>query len=720
MLNPDDPMAMHLLMQNALGDSRQYQVFSHEEVDDLKKELALLSSKIDATKRKLAIEIKIRDAATSINKLDGPNGREATGDTSSRHHRRSLLSRGSDSGMLTKTDEELAAAARKCEDLAQEIWRLENRSQDIQRLLLEHTAGILQMTHTGTLSNDDNHVCDLAGAMNGRSQVEALEFGLDDRSFYETLDAILDPTGPGSNAAAFAQQTHLIGETQQRLWDLNTRLREAILQINPNRTSLPTPPTPNSIDMVEPENAIHDQMDYMSRGLETIQRSHMETIQNAKQTKTQSEEKLADLNNHLREIVIQGSTGSSPKVPLPPQVSGQGPDAQITFLQGGLNALEQDLRTLRSKAQASHTRSVSHEEKMVRYESTFQGLWARLVAEEEATRKADGETDSVPKEKFSVEAFASKVDLLNTRAAGLVQQKEILSRQIQQQRELNGKSDSEKDAKISSLTQELESAKRNVETVHTDAQIQLAKTKSAHDDVHQELLQTRQQHNQISQELQQTREQHSSMQAVVAAKTAEADKAREEMKEFEGEMVRLQTELTVARAELDGAYGTRAQRAAEVAQHPALMAEVAGLKDELAAAKANCESVNKTNSELSQRVQTLEKELTETISEYEVMTKSSIEFERERENLESIVDGLRDKVESLETELSDRKVSQMGQKSPGVAGDRSSNEKGATSTSVLKNEFKKMMRETRTEHMKVLRVSLHNRSWTSKLTCIPV
>ena len=177
------------------------------------------------------------------------------------------------------------------------------------------------------------------------------------------------------------------------------------------------------------------------------------------------------------------------------------------------------------------------------------------------------------------------------------------------------------------------------------------------------------------------------------------------MQELEGELVRLQTELTVSRAELDGAYGTRAQRAAEVAQHPALIAEVAELKEQLASVTSRHDNTNNDNSDLTQRVQMLQKELSETIGEYEVMTKSSIEFEKERETLESNIDGLRDKCEALETDLSDEKVRWMGMKSPGVAGDRNSNEKGATSTAVLKNEFKKMMRETRAEHMKMLRVS---------------
>jgi hypothetical protein len=100
-------------------------------------------------------------------------------------------------------------------------------------------------------------------------------------------------------------------------------------------------------------------------------------------------------------------------------------------------------------------------------------------------------------------------------------------------------------------------------------------------------------------------------------------------------------------------------------------------------------------------MRTLKKELEETIEEYEQMTKASIEWEKEREQLESTIDKLRDERENLEAQLSDERVRWLGMKSPGVDG---AAQPGATSTTVLKNEFKKMMRDTRAENAKALRV----------------
>jgi chromosome segregation ATPase len=183
-----------------------------------------------------------------------------------------------------------------------------------------------------------------------------------------------------------------------------------------------------------------------------------------------------------------------------------------------------------------------------------------------------------------------------------------------------------------------------------------------------------------------------------------ASRLQAELTEMEGEVVRVQTELTMAKAELDGAYGSRAQRAAEVAANPAIQKELDALNtrnlelaEELAALKAG----KPGSSDLQQRVQMLERELRETIDDYEVMTKASIEFEKERERYEGMIDGLRDRCEQLETQLNEERINWMGVNN--AVGRDGTYE--TTSTMVLKNEFKKMMRDTRIENMKILKVS---------------
>ena len=651
MLNSDDPVTMHLLMETAMGDSQHYEVLPFEEADQLKKELAMLSSRLDATKRKLAIESKVKDTASSMNRLNGP----------SKSGQRDTGSRGDE-----RTDDEFAMAHQKCEDLAQELWQLEKGQQEVQKRLLEHTAGILQMTHKGFLEKDaPAQMNGMNGSMDGYGALDIGHF--DESSFYQTLDSMLDEGHTdGARTATFEQQTEAIMGIERKIWDLNRRLRDAITQASSGRLTIPTPPDPEDLNKKDPSDALQGQVAYLERGIEKLQRNQIETVQYYTQSARATEDRLEDLNTQLRGIVLRSSLGENPQHPLPPEVTGKGADEQVSFLENGLDALEQGVSRLKEDHHNLSTRAIALEEKAAQSESTLQKLTATVTAHEE---RADQHNDALRNltstsaaheqrleyyestlhglwqnmsegEKFSMDAFSFKVSSLNTRVRDLNEQKDILNRQVQQQRELNSKSDSEKDAKLTSMTVELEQAK------------------------------------------------------------IEGEKARKELHDLESEMVRLQTEVTVARAELDGAYGTRAQRAAEVAQHPALQQEISDLKQELDASKAKSDD----SGALQQRVQTLQQELSETIAEYEIMTKSSIDFEKERETLENNVDALRDRCEALETQVNEEKVNKLGMKSPGVPGDRSSLEKGATSTSVLKTEFKKMMRETRAENMRALRV----------------
>jgi hypothetical protein len=97
----------------------------------------------------------------------------------------------------------------------------------------------------------------------------------------------------------------------------------------------------------------------------------------------------------------------------------------------------------------------------------------------------------------------------------------------------------------------------------------------------------------------------------------------------------------------------------------------------------------------------LQKELKETIAEYEVMTQQSIEDEKERERLEESSDTLQRRCEELENQLNEERVKSLGSRGPASPTD-------STSTMVLRNEFRKMMRDTRAENMKVLKVSRMN------------
>lgn len=173
-----------------------------------------------------------------------------------------------------------------------------------------------------------------------------------------------------------------------------------------------------------------------------------------------------------------------------------------------------------------------------------------------------------------------------------------------------------------------------------------------------------------------------------------------EREDLEAEVVRLQTEVTVARAELDGAYGTRAQRAAEVADNP----EIRKKLDELSQEKDVA----------TKRIDVLQKELRDLVNEHESLVKQGVEAERDREALESHLDSLRDKAESLEVKLAEERLRKAGRRASGVSngGSTPGNTPGRgeaaaepTSMTIMRNEFKRMMRDARAEHFRGIRVS---------------
>ena len=766
LLNMDDPVAMHLLMETAIGDSQQYQILPYEEVDATKRELSILSTRIDGTKRKLVLETKLRDAAQSLNRLQDPTLSDLSESSpkSGRRHRRSLMgSRGSLSDMLNKSDDEMAVSTRKCEELAQELWQLEKRAEALQTKLLEHTAGVLQKTHKGYLEKDSPMAKPdgFNGHFNGQNLPSTLDLSqeFDDRSFYQMLDSVLDShearldTAGGPSREDFAHYNQAISATESRLEDFNSRLREAIAQVSSQNHTEAVPPVQGIEHGQHPASVLDDQLNYLEKSFEAFQKSQNAALQKHARSLHAAEEQCRDLSNQLRNIITRDNP-SQTEYPSPPGDL----NSQIGYLKAGLDAIKHSFQDLTEDNRTLSSKIASVDEGN-RYRTVLLGLWEILIGGEEDLRRQDPVQREVLHEEFSLELFSNKVQTLFARATGLQEQKDILTRQVQQQRELNTQSDSTKDAKVSEMTIELEQARKLVaekEREAKEARDDLIAMTERVDIIKQEtslleqekgmndnnvlavekearqqneerfLAELSEKQNQLAQlesELAETKDDFGianaemlgrleeserriqSLSSDLKDSRAELDKSRNDMQEVEGQLAHLQTELTVAKAELDGVYGTRAQRAAEATTNPVKQYEFDDLSARNKRLTEELESLRSGNNEMSQRMQTLQKELTETIGEYETMTQSTITFEREREELENNLDTLSDRCESLETQLSEEKVRWLGVKGPGSGGARDSMSPGTTSTQVLKNEFKKMMRDTRAESMRVLRVT---------------
>ncbi|KAI9683868.1 MAG: hypothetical protein M1829_004202 [Trizodia sp. TS-e1964] len=972
LLNVNDPVAMHLLIETAISDSQEYEILSFEEVDDMKKEFSLLSNRVEAAKRRLALESKVREAAMSLSRLYSKKSPSESAGSSPRKHRRSFLgSRGSGtssgSDTITRTDDEVAISTRKCEELATELWTLERRTFEIQRRLLHHTSGILQMTHGGadaskhssmpgnTSKFHDGNTGDYTHLAESQTGSEDDNI-FDARSLYrlpENLDELSSSNTPKHAIPQTASLHPGLNQTVQiqlesikamelKLHDLNNRIREMITQANPSDTPSydPTPQVHATATPQDVEISLQMQLQYLEKALSAMNGRHAEELRFAKQSEVATEESLEELNNQIRELIIQASSPEDEPHPFAPQVSGRGLPMQLNFLEDALATIG---RLFREHLQSSSSKSASQQDKADQIETFLMGLWDILITgeEEERQRKIkrreahaeeggrnnDSELspdeESPSSQKFSIQAFSSKVQRLYALATGLKEQKAVLRRQIRQQRELNKKSDTEHAAELEKVSQQyaaadrealnarqelavvmqrLESARR--ESIHREQQrgnedsnalkteredrklseekllaqlmqmqgdlaaksealdaekderrlaeekllaelmlrqeelaskaeaLQIEKEerrlaeenlltelsrreeeliskagvlqvekedrklaeerltselterqerliselaesqdevankieeleaekedrKLAEQSLISDLLKKQEEVAKLIEELENIkhdrrianaevdgvgaetesriydieRQLHlaieekeeaelarESLNNKLKEKEVEAERVKAEMRDLEGEVVRLQTEVTIARAELDGAYGTRAQRAAEVAANPAIQREIDDLTirnnsllAEIAALKSNAGSNLAGSSEMQKRIDTLQQELRETIGEYEAMTKASIEFEKEREQQEHLIDNLRDRCEALETQLADEKVRSLGVKGPAQGSGSTAGLAESTSTTVLKNEFKKMMRDTRAENLKALRAEQEER-----------
>lgn len=711
LLNINDPVAMHLLMETAMLDSSDYEILSFEEVEKLKKESTLLKTRIDAVQRKLALENKLRDAAQSLNRLYSTKGRpgssgDGTADSSSqspKRHRRSLLgSRGSNGDESTKANDEVNTSVRKIDELTQELFRLQMRQEQNQKRILQHTAGILQMTHKGL----KKHVrkTELPRSPESMASLQHQSMGVhdgvdefDERSLYQIPDYVNDHGK--MNGTVNGNNSKDLEKTQRKVMELSNRLHSIILQTDPGKP-VEAPPGPLTTGSVaQPGQQIQAHLTYLDRHLDVIEAVQAKTVLQAQNSTSASEHKLEDINVKLHAMLEKINQVGQSHATTPSDSRGKSMHTQLAF-------------------------------------------------------------------------SAMVIEQLNQQLEKLVEQKDILTRQIQQQRELNTKSDAQRDAQIHDLTEELAETKRlhamnEQESQHSRDQLNLmmeqldqarqenvllgqqgglqvdkalqAERKSrreAEEGFLADIRTAQNNHNQAKADLakvqndfevrgqQHTRELHSTGKAkeeleielqrwwgdmealkkVHGETMDELEHARSETQDVEGELVRLQTELTMARAELDGAYGSRAQRAADVSMNPAVKKEMDDLRDSEASLRKQLEFLNSQHeskgvgsAELQNKVNNLQKELRDTIEDYELMTKASIEFEKERDHMEATIDSMRERCEALETQVSDEKVKWLGAKSNAPS--------DTTSTMVLKNEFKKMMRDTRAENIKALRVS---------------
>lgn len=756
-----DPVALHLLVETALGDSETYHVLSFDEVDRTKKELDNLSPHIEGVRKKLALESKVRDAALSLNRL---YRRESANSPSSK--RRTSGSGPAKRDSISKTEDEVATSNKKCADLARELYGLETRQRELQTRLLMHTAGVLQMTHRGPtekrkLSEFGNSAHSMANGANGTrpdspESIYTYENGrmdralnrsgrdeFDERSLYRTPDEMYGFSFDGSTKTERSMATEKqFSELGARLEELNSRLREAIMQAN---VVQPVSPLDASQEGETASIAsLTRQLDNVERNMHVFGKAQVAQLQQQQQLeyaleqhRQQADEALqkkdAEHENVLRQrdVELQNLQQNSAsaiggdvlsklqhfnkqlygllnaaaadgfkrqETPSPPSFEVDDANAEMEYMERAVTAFSNVIREMLQYTESAKDREGrdAHERgKAEQMETVLGGLWTIMLAGEEDARqrrKAMGQPDDIPfdaNEPFNLPSFSKKVQWLVTQSTDLRSKAEEFAAVTTQHEAVERELETHRGHADRANTLEQQLAAKAAEFATLEAALQASRDTTAE---RQNTLQT------LRQQLIEKDNQVQARDAEIATARAGSQK---DVEDLENKLVTLTTELTMAKAELDAAYGSRAERQKEAnGESQRALEEAQARITELETATAAAQSG-------SQREKQMEDELRSTLQEFEELTKASVDSEKERDKLEAIVDQLRDKVEETEAALSAEKVRWLGVRSPGANG-----ESELTSVSTMRNDFKRMMRETRLEGVKALRVSCSQCNYT--------
>ncbi|PHH77545.1 hypothetical protein CDD82_3469 [Ophiocordyceps australis] len=749
-----DPIQVHLLTETALSDSKHYDILAQEEVDDLKKQSQLLRQRIDSTRTNLAIQSKYRDAAVSMTKLfgsanlDDPNALEA--------------------------QRESQACERRCDVLAAELFNLEKRLMAPQRRLLEHTAGILQLTHKASKKKTPQQLGQPMNGIPGSPESmytyslgrDSLDQNGDENTLDEgALSQFYGIQGLQINKqqtknvieiplkSPIREQTYQLREEMERvreentqlrsqtdflidkLQTLNVSLRETIVRFNPdvNKSYLEPPSVTSARETKQQQDLIKSQIEYIESGLVAVQAE-----QESSNTGDDVGERIESFNLQVRDMLMLTDPHYAPK-PIPRTSDTQ---AQLQYLEDSLRLAEVQFAGSKAKGQAEETGPV-----LESLWESIQNGFAEAKKRKEERRKMrvdkgveDDEDMSEDEafdtsEPYTLGAFSLRIQWLQSQASTLKEQKGVLKRQIKQQRDLNNKSDADKEDELKKKQAELEQAREllaqaekealqaqttlsealadledtressraaavsqaeqsqqlntKVEALETQlmqAQSSLAAAETGGKGTTQKLTGMEAQLDSLSAEKEIAEENARILRRELEKTTAslsEKEKAakakEEEMEQLNMTLVELKTELTIAQAELDGAYGSRAERAADAA-----------------AIKSGGEAAK-----LQSQVDKLKKELAATLQELETITKETIGSERERLDLEAKLDEAllakttleaeaqkaRENVAKLQEELDGERLKANSSLSP-------SGRPGA-GASMLSEQFRATMREER-------------------------
>jgi chromosome segregation ATPase len=468
------------------------------------------------------------------------------------------------------------------------------------------------------------------------------------------------------------QRGRMVSDLERRLERLNKTLRDVIVGFNPSKNSdYRQPPyglTNGSDRAMEPGDMVASQLEYLSKGLSTIRQeqqsmgSQNDTVAEASAAvaMAQAEGRMSALNQQIKDLLL--SVNARP--PPPPNASDlPGVDTelddQISYFQYALRVIETELIKA-NEAAANAPRNVPARGG-AETEATLKELWNSLQSafgnlqrqkedrrrylKEKGLEENDDDADMLdmfsPDDDFSVPGLVSRVRNLSGQLVKLSEQKAVLKRQVKQQRELNNKSDTEKDAEIQNKVAEIRA--KEMEIQDKASQIRAKDSELQGKD------------------------------SVIEAKDAELLEMDSKIFNLESRVKDLETELEDVRANGARSNINTADVEAKDAKVKELEAQVAETKSYLERAQSDASQTQgmllsalrdldtankKSAAEESEAVQTARAELEEKRTKLSALETSSKDLESRlnmtetsRRELQERMDEIDGKIEALESEL---------------------------------------------------------------------
>nr|CRX79095.1 hypothetical protein ls5930a1_00140 [Leucosporidium scottii] len=130
-------MLVELLSGQAVVEAKDYAIMDWDEMQEVKKEHALLATRIATITRSLALETRLRDSAAKLARLSAPSASTLP-----------PLPSASSKPRVTREQAEaqLAAANAKMDSIAAEMYKLGWKEAELRTKLLRHTAGVLGLS----------------------------------------------------------------------------------------------------------------------------------------------------------------------------------------------------------------------------------------------------------------------------------------------------------------------------------------------------------------------------------------------------------------------------------------------------------------------------------------------------------------------------------------------------------------------------------------------